>query len=305
MKTPTTRRNTRKAKGGARSHRSAKHDERIAQLHNELTRKVSDLADSDQWRAFLDFCAAFHTYSANNVLLILAQRPTATRVAGYERWKELGRQVIKDEKGIRIRGYNRRTVTETDPVTGEETTRTTVSYPIVTVFDIAQTKPIPGAPQPDPIARHLTGGDPTGIYDRAASALSARGWTVERELIEGETNGYTTLSGERRVAVDARLSPAHAAKTILHEFAHVILHAEPLRTKGGADSAQVRHRGLEETEAESVAYIVAALAGLDTTAYSTGYITTWTDGDIELLHATAENVHTAALQIAEVLEITA
>ena len=44
----------------------------------------------------------FHRYSWNNVLLIQAQRPAATRVAGYHTWRDLGRFVRKGEKGIMI-----------------------------------------------------------------------------------------------------------------------------------------------------------------------------------------------------------
>ena len=46
--------------------------------------------------------ARFHTYSFNNVALIVAQRPEATRVAGYRAWQALGRQVRKGEKGMVI-----------------------------------------------------------------------------------------------------------------------------------------------------------------------------------------------------------
>jgi hypothetical protein len=50
------------------------------------------------------------------------------------------------------------------------------------------------------------------------------------------------------------------------------------------------HRGVKETEAESVAYVLAALIGLDTSTYSIGYIATWTHGDPEVAKAAAERV---------------
>lgn len=61
---------------------------------------------------------------------------------------------------------------------------------------------------------------------------------------------------------------------------------------------------LYECEAESVAYVtLAGMAGLDTSAYSVGYVTSWTGGDVEALRSTAENVlravHTRAAAIVE------
>ena len=46
--------------------------------------------------------ARFHTYSFGNVLLISTQRPTATQVAGWRGWNELGRRIKQGEKGILI-----------------------------------------------------------------------------------------------------------------------------------------------------------------------------------------------------------
>lgn len=61
------------------------------------------------------------------------------------------------------------------------------------------------------------------------------------------------------------------------------------------------HRGLKETEAESVAYVVAGLVGFDTSAYSVGYIAGWADGDIDLIKSTASRVLRTAHQVAAIL----
>src|SRR5881397_604431 len=67
-----------------------------------LESAVGSIHDSDSFRRYLDAQARFHQYSWGNVLLILTQRPDATRVAGYRTWQALGRQVRRGEKGIRI-----------------------------------------------------------------------------------------------------------------------------------------------------------------------------------------------------------
>lgn len=300
MSTTTNKR--RRPSPAAQAKRDTAREQLAAQLHTELTAKVAQMAQGERWTEFLRFCASFHSYSAKNLLLIMAQYPTATHIAGFEEWKKRGRSVRKGEKAIRIFGYSTRTIRETDPDSGEETRHKIPRYPILTVFDIAQTDPIPGAPQPDDLAPVLTGEDPTQIYDRAAAALTARGWTVQRKPLPGKHYGSTTLTGPRVVTVDSDAPPAQAAKTVLHEFGHVLLLSEPMREAGTpTPDAMVRHRGLEETEAESVAYIVAAMCGLDTSAYSVGYITAWTEGDTALIEATAHRVRQAALTIAAAL----
>jgi len=56
-------------------------------------------------------------------MLIFSQAPDASQVAGFRKWQELGRQVRKGEKAIKIFGYSTKKITETDTETGEETTR--------------------------------------------------------------------------------------------------------------------------------------------------------------------------------------
>lgn len=268
------------------------------ELHVTIAAEVEALRDSDAWQRFLAFAQAFHAYSLNNVLLILSQRPTATRVAGFRKWQELGRQVRKGERSIKIFGYAERKATD-DEVT-EHTKRNAKGepvipyFPMLSVFDIAQTDATEDWTEPD-IAQRLTGADEVGIYAAAADYLTAVGWTVEREHIPGETNGYTTMDGSRRVVIDAELSDAQAAKTILHEAAHALLHEADERGE------YVAHRGLKECEAESVAYIVAGILGLDTSAYSVGYVAGWVDGDAEVIRSTAANVLRAAHKIADAI----
>jgi hypothetical protein len=57
---------------------------------------------SETLTAYLAAMARFHAYSFGNILSIARQRPTATRVAGFHTWKELGRFVKRGEKGIQI-----------------------------------------------------------------------------------------------------------------------------------------------------------------------------------------------------------
>ena len=67
-----------------------------------LERGVNDILSSENYKKYLKFLSSFHQYSLNNTILIYAQKPDASLVAGYRKWQTMGRQVKKGEKGIRI-----------------------------------------------------------------------------------------------------------------------------------------------------------------------------------------------------------
>jgi len=55
---------------------------------------------SEGLTAYLTAMGRFHNYSFGNILEIARQKPDATRVAGMYTWNQLGRKVIKGQKGI-------------------------------------------------------------------------------------------------------------------------------------------------------------------------------------------------------------
>lgn len=264
-------------------------------LHESIATQVEQLRDSDRWTQFLAFAAAFHRYSLNNVLLILAQRPDAERVGGFRKWQALGRQVRKGEKSLRIFGYSTKKVTEQDE-NGEDVEKRYPRFPILPVFDIAQTDPIdPDADDPSTLTAPLTGTDDHGVIETLTAHLVADGWTVEHTEPGQGRNGYADPEA-RRVVIGAHLSPEHAAKTLIHELAHIVLgHTDDL-------TEYAERRGLMETEAESVAYVVAGLVGFDTATYSVGYVAGWSEADADLIRSTAARVLTAAHQVAAILD---
>ncbi len=265
-------------------------------LQASIAEQVEALRESEAWARFLTFAQSFHRYSVNNVLLILSQRPEATHIAGYRTWQSLERQVRKGERGIRIFGGRDVVTIEQNEATGEETQYRVRRFFPVSVFDLSQTEPTdPDADDPSTLAHHLTGEDPAGIERAVTDHLTAQGWTVMRQRIPGPVNGFTTTDGSRLVVIDEDLSPAQAAKTALHEAAHVILHT-------GEDRAEyVEHRGIKETEAESVAYVVAGILGLDTSDYSIGYVAGWSQGKSETIKDTASRVLRTAHTLADAL----
>jgi hypothetical protein len=251
-------------------------------LHEGIAAQVETLTSSDGWAAFLGMATGFHQFSLGNLLLILQQRPDATRVAGYRQWQARGRRVKKGERGIRIFGYATKRIEPTENDNEEE--RRAAYFPILTVFDIAQTEPLDGVAEVPDFAPRLIGGDDAGIFDATTAWLAGLGWTVKRQHLAGP-DGVSRFDGSKTVLIHDELEPAHQALTVLHESAHVLLHAEL--------TDYHLHRGIYETEAESVAYVVAGVLGLDTSANSIGYVATWIRGDVDLVKATAERVLTA------------
>ncbi len=175
------------------------------------------------------------------------------------------------------------------------------TFPMLTVFDQAQTDAIEGAPKAPDVARKLTGDDSDAIGERITNWLTGTGWSVEYGELNGP-NGRTMCDGSRRVLMQVGLSPAQTAKTVIHEAAHVLLHADAIAEASTED--QLAHRGVIETEAESVAYVLAGLLGLDTSAYSIGYVAGWSRGDAAAIRATAANVLCAVHVIADALDPT-
>lgn len=263
-------------------------------LQSRIRVQVEQIRDSQGWRDWLTYAASFHTYSFRNICLIKAQMPHASLLAGYRMWQEKGRQVNKGERGIRIIGGKKNTRTTTDETTGEEKIESFMTYFPCSVFDISQTTIVDETKAPQEITRRLTGEDTLGIYEATEGYLKGIGWTIERRSIPGKMNGYTTHS-QQLIVIDENLSPAQAAKTMLHEAAHALMH-DTLTPQ-----AYVEHRGEYEVEAESVAYLTANVLGMDTSEYSVGYIAGWSKGDSALIEHTGKRVLATSRRLVEAI----
>ncbi|WP_242085783.1 ArdC-like ssDNA-binding domain-containing protein [Microbacterium lacticum] len=280
---------TTKTRRPARARRTPEERREQAEaLHEKLTAQVATLAESENWKAWLRFAGTIRRRSFSNQMLILAQG--GTYCLGYRQWEGLGRHVVKGAKSIKIFGYSTKRIVEVDDTTGEETTSSRVIYPVLSVFDVADTE---GDPLPEQPAIYLEGDDANGLFAPLAEFITAQGWDVALEdIAEDGLNGYTQGS-TRRIRVDSKMAPAMQVKTLLHEIAHALLHFDEDSTR--------EHRGLIETEAESTAYAAGALLGIDTSAWSIGYVAGWAGGDVDLIRSTAANVLRAVNAIADAI----
>lgn len=277
-----------------RERREQAQADKLAALHERLAQQVAALRTGDDWRRWLEVASRFHDYSFNNTLLICAQRPHATLVAGYEAWRALGRQVEKGQRGIQIlapvirrdrdgaaaevdRRARDQKGNEADAAGDEEERRRrVVGFRATYVWDVSQTfgELLPAQPRP----QLLEGQAPPGLWDGLAQLVADHGFALERGDC-GTANGVTNYV-TRTVRVRADVDDAQAAKTLAHELAHVLLH-DPAGSTAGASPVSPRTSecgGVLEVEAESVAYLVSAARGLSTDRYTFPYVTTWAAG---------------------------
>jgi DNA primase len=272
---------SRPASPAEESRRDQARAQKLTALHDRLTEQVRALRSGEDWTRWLDVASRFHAYSFNNTLLILAQRPEATAVAGYRAWQSMQRQVDKGEKGIQILAPILSRAAHGDPSPAEDRSASpqrdhavepaqirVTGYRVTYVWDVEQTsgKPLSARPRLAP----LRGAAPDGLWDGLVNVSLERGFTVERGHCRG-ANGLTDFRG-RTVRVRGDVDDAQAVKTLAHEIGHVLLH-EPT-----AEDAVVSCRGITEVEAESVAYLVASVHGLSTDSYSFPYVTGWAGG---------------------------
>ena len=144
--------------------------DRLRVITDSIEQGIKDLFESEKYSQYLRTMSRFHRYSVNNTLLIAMQRPDATRVAGFSKWRnQFGRHVRKGEKGIQIIAptpYKKKIEEiKLDPDTKaplldkdgnaimEEKEIKIPMFRVVSVFDVSQTE---GRPLPQ-LANTLTG----------------------------------------------------------------------------------------------------------------------------------------------------
>jgi len=173
-----------------------------AELLATLADGVADLTSSTAWRAWLDVQRRFHRYSWGNTLLIAAQCPDATRVAGFHAWLRLGRHVRKGEHGIAILAPVVPRLRVVDADSGDE--RWVAGRPhafrVAHVFDVSQTDGEELAPPP---VTRLEGGDPKDWYTQLRDVAHSLEFTVEEDYLPDDVNGDCNHA-LRRIRIEVR-----------------------------------------------------------------------------------------------------
>ena len=235
---------------------------KTSEVLKQLEAGIQSLFDSDRYREYLRFLARFHTYSMANTVLIFNQMPSASLCAGMTTWNKQGCYIKPGSRGIRIIAPSTRKETDEN---GDE--RIIVSYHPATCFDISQVACQAGKTLPQ--LTRMVDYPVTGFSDLFSVLKDISPVPIDFEPIPGDTcNGYFH-PGECRIAIKEGLPESMIIRVALHEIAHSWLHAQ------GAEEEKSADRRIQETEAESVSFVVSEYLGLDTSEYSFGYLAGW------------------------------
>ena len=277
-------------------------NEKIKELTEQLHEGITNLFESERYRDYLQAMAKFHNYSFNNSLLIWAQRPDASAVAGYRAWQtKFQRTVNPGAKGIMIiePAPWKRTIHEKvfdedgNPMKDQEgneltqeVERTYQGFKVGFVFALEDTS---GKPLPSLVS--ILDKD-VDNFDSVMDALrKISPAPIRFDSVDGGANGYYDLVN-REIVVKDTLPQAQKIKTAVHEVAHSILHDKI----DGLDQEATKRE--MEVSAESVAFVVCSWLGLDTSEYSFGYVGGWSAGkELKELQQKMEKIRTTASMI--------
>ena len=288
--------------------------DRMREIVDSIENGIKELFESDKYRQYLSTMSRFHRYSVNNTMLIYMQRPDATHVAGFNKWRDqFGRNVLKGEKGIRIIAptpYKKKVEEiKTDPETNapildadgkaiiEEKEIRIPMFKVVSVFDVSQTA---GKPLPQ-LAADLSGN--VQQYEVFMEALRhASPVPMEIKPVVRDTDGFFSIKAQS-ITIRAGMSEVQTVCAAVHEIAHAKLHDYEHMTELADDGETIlvpgeKSRNTEEVEAESISYAVCQYYGIETGENSFGYIATWSKGkELKELRASLETINKTASEL--------
>ena len=209
--------------------------ERLREITDGIEQGIKELFESEKYMRYLSVMSRFHRYSVNNTMLIYMQKPDATLVAGYNKWKDqFERHVKKGEHGITIIAptpYKKKIEEQKlDPdtkapildkdgkiVTEEKEIEIPMFRP-VKVFDVSQTD---GKPLPE-LASSLSGNVPN--YEVFMEALRrSTPVPITFEAMAADTDGYFSAD-HQKIAIRQGMSEVQTVSATVHEIAHSKLH---------------------------------------------------------------------------------
>ena len=209
--------------------------ERLREITDGIEQGIKELFESEKYMRYLSVMSRFHRYSVNNTMLIYMQKPDATLVAGYNKWKDqFERHVKKGERGITIIAptpYKKKIEEQKlDPdtkapildkdgkiITEEKEIEIPMFRP-VKVFDVSQTD---GKPLPE-LASSLSGNVPN--YEAFMEALRRSApMPITFEAMAADTDGYFSAD-HQKIAIRQGMSEVQTVSATVHEIAHSKLH---------------------------------------------------------------------------------
>jgi hypothetical protein len=263
----------------------------VIQANVDLLIQQLEAGHSEGLTAYLSAMGRFHNYSFGNILEIARQKPDATRVAGLYAWNQLGRKVMKGQKGIRILAPMIGTRKKKDNETTRSSDPAAVNKPMlvgfraVYVFDVSQTD---GAELPN--LNERVKGEVGEYRERLIDYIIAQGIALEFKESIAPAMG---ISYGGRIVILPGQDTAEEFSTLVHELAHELLHKAERRT--------ATTKTVKETEAEAIAFVVCQTIGLDSGRASADYIQLY-HGNAALLTESLEVIQKASALILSAIE---
>lgn len=282
--------------------------EKLKDITDSIEKGIKELFASDKYRQYLQTMSRFHRYSVNNQMLIFMQKPDASLVAGFNKWKDsFGRNVKRGEKGIKIIApapYKKKIEKEKlDPDTKlpmldengqpikEEKEVNVSTFKVVSVFDVSQTE---GKPLPE-LSSDLTGN--VEHYDAFMEAVKRSSPVpIDFKPIENGADGFFSYDNQS-ITLREGMSETQTVCAAIHEMAHATLHNYSRKNKDEPD-VERKDRHTEEVEAESIAYAVCAYYGIETGENSFGYLASWSsDKELKELKESLETINKTSSEL--------
>lgn len=256
-------------------------DQIVEQSVSRLADETDEVRKSGFFKEYLDVIAKFWRYSYRNQLLIHVQRRDASRIAGFRKWNELGRKVLKGSKAIKILAPFTKKIKEKDSIGGEKEVSRTYFFP-VNVFDVSQTS---GKPLPE-ISLEVEGNNQQQLLNKLLEYCVLQ--NIKTEFKELGINGLYGYSSGGKIAVDSKQSINTQVNTLIHEIAHELTHYSK---EGKKFSKQEK-----EIQAEATNYVITKALGLQNK--SPQYLALYTKNKEKIL----ENLETISKTTKQILE---
>lgn len=265
--------------------------QQMNEILSNLENGVREVFTSENYVRYLETFSKFHTYSYNNIILILMQYPQATYVASFKDWTtKFNRIIKKGEHGIKILVPTPKKVLVKEEIQNDDGTTSTqieehrkLYFKPGYVFDISQTM---GEELPSLVKNLKFDSNELTRLLNFLFATSEVPIAYDYDLAEDDANGYyNTLTKE--IFLKSKISSLHKIKTVFHEYSHYF------QETIFAEKTKEMDRSTKEVIAESSAYCVMEMLSnelnmdkLDSSEYSFGYIASWGSRDLNELKST-------------------
>ena len=302
----------------------------VNEAYAELENGLQELMTSEKYLDFLNTMAERPRYSFNNTVLVYLQKPDATFLAGYGKFRETyGHQVIQGEKGIKIfapiirkkkNNLIEGEIEKNKDNKEEKEEETIVGFRMVKIFDISQTKPImekteEGNEIPCKKAKKLIDSlsylkmvnlwaeDEEFQEELLAAAKDMIDIPVKEKELSPDLGGYFRFQDKDNlhIVLNNKFGITSRFTTLLHEWTHYHLH-NPFKKETEWITEKFKKQD-KEIQAESVAYIVAKHFGIDSSPESFKYVASWSkEKDIKDLKTSMEIIQKTAATFIELIE---